>query len=55
LLQLDERDPGFQLLTEDEIAATIVFISTAHIITFFHLFVLKLSVASLIRICEGIL
>jgi hypothetical protein len=38
-LQLDEGDPGFQLLTEEEIAAVIfylfIFISTAYIIKFF--------------------
>jgi uncharacterized protein YehS (DUF1456 family) len=36
-LQLDEGDPGFQLLTEEEIAAVIflfIFISTTYITTF---------------------
>jgi hypothetical protein len=37
-LQLDEGDPGFQLLTEEEIPAVIfyvfIFISTAYIIKF---------------------
>jgi hypothetical protein len=37
-LQLDEGDPGFQLLTEEEIATGIfylfIFISTAYIIKF---------------------
>jgi hypothetical protein len=37
-LELDEGDPGFQLLTEEEIAAVIfllfTFISTAYIIKF---------------------
>jgi hypothetical protein len=36
-LQLDEEDPGFQLLTEEEIAAVIflfIFISTIYIIKF---------------------
>jgi hypothetical protein len=38
-LQLDERDPGFQLLAEEEIAAVIyifcIFISLTYIIKFF--------------------
>jgi hypothetical protein len=36
-LQLDERDPGFQLLIEEEIAAVIyifIFIRTTYIIKF---------------------
>jgi hypothetical protein len=41
-LQLDEGDPGFQFLTEEEIAAAIfssIFVSTACIIKLsFHLF-----------------
>jgi hypothetical protein len=60
-LQLDEGDPGFQLLTEEEIAAVIffhlfIFISTTYIIKFsVYLFskyfsLLELSFASLIRL-----
>jgi hypothetical protein len=57
-LELDEGDPGFQLLTEDEIGAVIFFIliSIAHIIKFsiylFSTFLsfLGLSFASLIWI-----
>jgi hypothetical protein len=30
-LELDERDPGFRLPTEEEIAALIIFISTTYI------------------------
>jgi hypothetical protein len=35
-LELDERDPGFQLLTEENVAAVIstYFISTAYIMQF---------------------
>jgi hypothetical protein len=29
-LELDEGDPGFQLLTEEDIAATIIFIYSHH-------------------------
>jgi hypothetical protein len=59
-LELDEGDPGFQLLTEEEIVAVIfylfIFISTADItkfsIYFFYFFfcLLGLSFVSLIRI-----
>jgi hypothetical protein len=61
-LQLDEGDPGFQLLTEEEIAAVIffyIFINTTYIIKFsIYLFskffcLLGQSFASLIRISEG--
>ena len=43
-LQLDEGDPGFQLLTKEEIAAVLIFhlFSSAlpiHILLKFHLFV----------------
>jgi hypothetical protein len=42
-LQFDEGDPGFQLLTEEEIAAVIyflfIFISATYFIKSFHLFV----------------
>jgi hypothetical protein len=60
-LQLDEGGPGFQLLTEEEIAAVIffllfIFITTVYIITFsiymFHKFffcLLWFSFASLIQ------
>jgi hypothetical protein len=36
-LELDERDPGFQLLTEEEIAAVIFFYIYSSAV--FHLFV----------------
>jgi hypothetical protein len=59
-LELDEGDPGFQLLTEEEVAAVIFFllffIGTAYVIKFpiylFYKFFgrLGLSFASLIRI-----
>jgi hypothetical protein len=41
-IKFDEGDPGFQLLTQKEIAAVIflfIFISTAHIIKFSILFI----------------
>jgi hypothetical protein len=41
-LQLDEGDPGFQLLTEEEISAVIffvfIFVGTTYIIFFIYLF-----------------
>jgi hypothetical protein len=42
-LQLDEGDPGFQLLTEEEISAVIffIFIRTTYIIKFSKLFFLS--------------
>jgi hypothetical protein len=58
-LQLDEGDPGFQLLTEEEISAMIfyLFLSALFILLHFYLFVsklgfclLRLSFASLMRI-----
>jgi hypothetical protein len=61
-LQLDEGDPGFQLLTEEEIAAVIfflfIFISNTYITKFsiclfskcFFFCLLGLSLASVIRI-----
>jgi hypothetical protein len=55
-LELDEGDPGFQLLTEEEIAAVIFFSSAGPIllnfpfISFLSFFVLGLSFSSLIQI-----
>jgi hypothetical protein len=55
-LQLDGGDPGFQLLTEEEIAAVVlflfIFISTAYIIkifTYWFYKFLEIYFASLIR------
>jgi hypothetical protein len=48
-LELDEGDPGFQLLAEEEITAAnfflFIFISTAYIITFSIYLFLRLSFA----------
>jgi hypothetical protein len=48
-LQLDEGDPGFQLLTEEDIAAVmffkIIFISTNYIIKFSIYFLISFSVS----------
>jgi hypothetical protein len=60
-LEPDKGDPGFQLLTEEEIAAVIfflfIFISTTYIIKFsiylFSIFVLGLYFASLIRMTSS--
>jgi hypothetical protein len=57
-LQLDEGDPGFQLLTEEEIAAVIFFIFNTTCIDKFSIYLfskgffclLRLYFASLIRI-----
>jgi hypothetical protein len=61
-LELDEGDPGFQLLKDEEIASDIfyLFLSTLPIlnfrfICFLSFCLLGLSFASLIRISEGLL